>query len=426
MQLYPDQVAGVAAIRSAYSMGHRSVLFVAPCAFGKTVLFGYIAQNAAKRGKSILIIAHRTELLDQISDTLKLFDIAHGFIAADRSRQSHQVMIASIQTLAKRVKYLKFSPDMVIVDEAHHCTRLNTFGKTLAEFPGAKILGVTATPCRLSGEGLGDVFDTMVLGPDTQHLIDCGRLSPFKLFAPPTVDVSGLHIRAGDFDKAETLALMDKPVITGSAVDHYVKHAAGRPFVAFCAGITHAQNVAAQFRGVGIEAVCIHGLMDATVRRNIVSDFRHGRIMGLCSVDLISEGFDVKNIVCGLMLRPTASRGLHIQQIGRCLRLAEGKTGAIIRASAVSGAIMAGASETSVAAIDRFAADIGLAFEAGLIRREDVTQFGDVLIGKADGRRSARDITLFDSSGLAIQDLAIAKLAYSKVGQLDGLQQIEL
>lgn len=330
MQLYPDQVAGVAAIRSAYSMGHRSVLFVAPCAFGKTVLFGYIAQNAAKRGKSILIIAHRTELLDQISDTLKLFDIAHGFIAADRSRQSHQVMIASIQTLAKRVKYLKFSPDMVIVDEAHHCTRLNTFGKTLAEFPGAKILGVTATPCRLSGEGLGDVFDTMVLGPDTQHLIDCGRLSPFKLFAPPTVDVSGLHIRAGDFDKAETLALMDKPVITGSAVDHYVKHAAGRPFVAFCAGITHAQNVAAQFRGVGIEAVCIHGLMDATVRRNIVSDFRHGRIMGLCSVDLISEGFDVKNIVCGLMLRPTASRGLHIQQIGRCLRLAEGKTGAII------------------------------------------------------------------------------------------------
>lgn len=330
MQLYPDQMAGVAAIRSAYSMGHRSVLFVAPCAFGKTVIFAHIAHNAGKRGKSILIIAHRAELLDQISDTLKLFNVDHGFIAAERPKMNRQVMVASIQTLIKRVPYLKFSPDMVIVDEAHHCTKRNTFGKTLAEFPGAKLLGVTATPCRLSGEGLGDIFETMVLGPDTQHLIEAGRLSPFKLFAPPTVDTSGLHIKAGDFDKAETLALMDKPVITGSAVDHYKKHAAGKPFVAFCAGITHAQNVAAQFRTAGIDAVCIHGLMDSEVRRGVVNDFRAGRIMGLCSVDLISEGFDVKNIVCGLMLRPTASRGLHIQQIGRCLRLADGKTGAVI------------------------------------------------------------------------------------------------
>jgi DNA repair protein RadD len=239
-------------------------------------------------------------------------------------------MVASIQTLAKRVQYLKFSPDMIIVDEAHHCTKLNTFGKVLAEFPGAKILGVTATPCRLSGEGLGDVFETMVLGPDAQSLIDAGRLSQYKLFAPPTVDVSGLRVRAGDYDKAQTLALMDKPVITGSAVDHYKKHALGKPFVAFCAGITHAHNVAAQFRAEGIEAVCIHGMMDSETRKAVVNDFKTGKIMGLCSVDLISEGFDVKGIVCGLMLRPTASRGLHIQQIGRCLRLAEGKTSAVI------------------------------------------------------------------------------------------------
>lgn len=330
IQLYPDQMAAVTAIRGAYSAGKRSVLFVAPCAFGKTVLFSFIAQNAGKRGKSVLIVAHRSELLDQISDTLHLFDIDHGFIAAERPKTTRQVMVASIQTLANRVKYLKFSPDIIIVDEAHHCTKLNTFGKTLAEFPASKLLGVTATPCRLSGEGLGDIFETMILGPDTQHLIDVGRLSPFKLFAPPTVDTSKLHIRAGDFDKAETLALMDKPVITGSAVAHYQKHAAGKPFVAFCAGITHAQNVAAQFRAEGIEAVCIHGMMNSEIRRSVVDDFRTGKIMGLCSVDLISEGFDVKNIVCGLMLRPTASRGLHIQQIGRCLRLADGKEGAII------------------------------------------------------------------------------------------------
>jgi superfamily II DNA or RNA helicase len=311
-------------------MGRRSVLFVAPCAFGKTVLFSFIAQNALKRGKSTLIIAHRAELIDQISATLLRFQVPHGFIAADRGKQHFPVMVASIQTLAKRAQYMRFSPDMVIVDECHHCTKLNTFGKTLELFPGAKILGVTATPCRLSGEGLGDIFETMILGPDTQHLIDAGRLSHFKLFAPPTVDVSGLHVRAGDYDKAETLALMDKPTITGDAVSHYQKHAAGKPFVAFCAGITHAQNVAEQFRQNGIEAVCIHGMMDNDTRRSIVNDFKQGRIRGLCSVDLISEGFDVPDIQCGLMLRPTASRALHIQQIGRCLRLSQGKAFATI------------------------------------------------------------------------------------------------
>jgi len=330
IQLYPDQMAGVTAIRAAYSSGKRSVLFVAPCAFGKTCLFGFIAQNAAKKGKSVLIIAHRSELIEQISSTLKLFEVEHGFIAADRPKLHRSVMVASIQTLVKRVQYLRFSPDIIIVDEAHHCTALNTFGKTLAEFPGAKILGVTATPCRLSGEGLGDVFEEMVLGPTASELIEAGRLSPFKLFAPPTVDVSGLRIRAGDFDKHQMAALMDKPKITGDAVTHYIKHAMGKPFVAFCTGITHAQNVAAQFRASGIDAVCIHGMMDNEVRKGIVNAFRDDAIKGLCSVDLISEGFDVQGIVCGLMLRPTASRGLHIQQIGRCLRLSENKTHAII------------------------------------------------------------------------------------------------
>lgn len=330
MQLYDDQLAGITAIRAAYAAGRRSVLFVAPCAFGKTVLFSYIASSAAKRNKSTLIITHRGELIDQISDTLNKMEVEHGFIVAGRSSAIRQIMIASIQTLYKRREYTRFYPDMIIIDEAHHCTRLNTFGKTLAEFPGSKILGVTATPCRLSGEGLGDVFETMILGPDTQHMIDNGRLSPFKLFAPPTVDTSKLHIRAGDYDKAETLALMDKPKITGDAVTHYQKHANGKPFVAFCAGITHAQNVAAQFRSAGIEAVCLHGMLNDEIRRSIVNDFRRGKITGLCSVDLISEGFDVPGIVCGIMLRPTASRSLHIQQIGRCLRLADGKATAII------------------------------------------------------------------------------------------------
>lgn len=328
--LYPDQAAGATAIREAYRQGKKSPLFVAPCAFGKTVLFSFIAMGAIKRGNTVLILAHRTELIDQISETLTAFGIDHGFIAAGRKYAPRPVMVASIQTLAKRMDYYAGAHSMIIIDECHHVTRHNTFGKTLAQFPTSRLLGVTATPCRLSGEGLGDVFDTMIVGPTTQELIDAGRLSPFKLYAPPGVDVSGVKVQAGDYVQKALAKVMDKATITGDAVTHYQRHCPGKPFVAFCVSIEHATHVADQFRQAGIDAVCIHGMMDDAVRKQIVGDFRAGKITGLCSVDLISEGFNVPGIHCGIMLRPTASRSLHIQQIGRCLRTAGGKTHAVI------------------------------------------------------------------------------------------------
>ena len=327
--LRDEQATSVAAIRLAFQK-YRTVLFVAPCGFGKTVAFSYIAQGAMRRNKSVLIMAHRAELIDQISDTLKAFEIPHGFVCAGRSYEQRPVMVASIQTLYRRMKSYSPGHALIIVDEAHHATLNNTIGKTLDEFQSSKILGVTATPCRLSGEGLGDVFQTMIEGPDTQTLISAGRLSPFKLFAPPTVDTSGLRIRAGDYIPGESAALLDKPQIMGDVIGHYRKHANGKPFVAFCVSIVHAQHMAEGFRRDGIDAVCIHGLLPDIERRGIINDFRKGRIIGLTTVDLISEGFDVPGIVCGLFLRPTASRGLHIQQIGRCLRLAPEKATAIL------------------------------------------------------------------------------------------------
>lgn len=329
--LRPNQAAGVAAIRAAYATGKKAPLFVAPCAFGKTVVFSFIAHNA--KG-NVLIIAHRGELIDQISTALSQFSVDHDFIVAGHRSGNRNgakpVIIASQQTLIKRLPNLKDAPSLIVIDEAHHCTAQNTLGKILQAFPASKVLGVTATPCRLSGEGLGDIFDCMVIGPTTAELTEQGYLTPARIFSPPTVDTSGLHIQAGDFKTNEATALMDKPKITGDAVSHYLKHAAGQPFVAFCTSIEHAQHVAQSFRVNGIDAVCIHGQLDRDVRKGIDTDFRAGRITGLCSVDLVSEGYDVTGIVCGIMLRPTASRGLHIQQIGRCLRLHPGKTHAII------------------------------------------------------------------------------------------------
>lgn len=192
-----------------------------------------------------------------------------------------------------------------------------------------KLLGVTATPTRLSGEGLGDVFDTMILGPTTQELTDQGLLSPVRVFAPPSVSTAELHIRAGDFIQSESAALMDKPKITGDAVTHYRKYADGLPFIAFTCSLAHGEHVAADFRANGISALLIHGQMDRHTRKGIVNDYRNKKLTGLISVDLVGEGFDIPGIHCGIFLRPTASKGLWIQEFGRILRIAEGKSVAI-------------------------------------------------------------------------------------------------
>ena len=325
--LRPHQSAAVDAIRQAFREGKRAPLFVAPTGSGKTVLFSYIAQNAVRKGHSVLILAHRGELLDQISDTLSRFGVDHGFIAAGRPVADRLTQVASVQTLARRDPR---AFDLVIVDEAHHATARNALGKILSAHAGARLLGVTATPARLSGEGLGDLFDTLLLGPTVSELTALGLLAPARVFAPAAPDLSGVAVRAGDFVQAQSAAVMNKASVTGDVIDHYQRLAPGRPFVGFCVSIQHATDTAAQFRAAGIHAVEVHGRMDAATRRSIIEDFRRGRLLGLLSVDLISEGFDVPGIHCGISLRPTASLGLWPQQIGRCLRIAPGKTDAII------------------------------------------------------------------------------------------------
>jgi DNA repair protein RadD len=189
---------------------------------------------------------------------------------------------------------------------------------------------VTATPIRLSGEGLGDLFETMVQGPTVRELIELGALSPYRLFAPAGVDLSGVHTRMGDFVRGEIEAAMDKPSITGDAVSHYQKLAPGKRAVAFCVSVEHAVHVAEQFRAAGISAQAIDGGMDRTLRASVLSEFSAGRIQVLSSCDLISEGFDVPAIEAAILLRPTQSLGLYLQQVGRALRTHPGKTEAII------------------------------------------------------------------------------------------------
>lgn len=324
------QNEAVEALRQSYRIGKRRPLLVSPTGSGKTVLFSYMASEAKRRGNRVIILAHRAELLDQISRTLRQFSVPHGFIAPGYPNEGrHDVQVASVFALARRIQRIK-KPDLIIIDEAHHAISSSTWGKVIEAWPEARVLGVTATPCRLSGDGLSDVFDDLVHGPSVAELIDLKSLSPYRLFAPNPINLTGVHIRAGDYVKGELAAAIDKPSITGDAIREYARRANGKRAVVFCISVEHAVHVAAQFKAAGYSAASIDGGMDRGERKRIVTEFAAGRIQIMTSCDLISEGFDAPSIEVAILLRPTQSLSLYLQQVGRALRTFPGKTEAII------------------------------------------------------------------------------------------------
>jgi DNA repair protein RadD len=316
-------------IRQAYRSGLRAPLLVSPTGSGKTVMFAYIANGTSAKGNSVLILVHRQELVDQTCRTLYSFGVNHGVIAAGRTPdRSHPVQVASVQTVVRRLDF--FRPSLIIIDEAHHGTA-GSWRKVIDANPQARILGVTATPERLDGRGLKEVFDTLVRGPEVADLIEGGHLARPVYYAPPQVaNLSGLHMRGGDFAKDELAAMMDNRAITGDAVEHYARICRGAPAVAFCASVAHAQHVAEQFQSAGFRAATIDGNMDREDRREVVRKLGDGRLHVLTSCEIINEGFDLPLVTAAILLRPTMSLGLHLQQIGRVLRPAPGKDRAVI------------------------------------------------------------------------------------------------
>lgn len=295
------------------------------------MLFSAIAESSEKRGRRVLIMAHRIELVDQIVSSLRNFDVTPDIIAASYGRSAgrhraanRSIAVASVPTLASRLESYT-PPTLIICDECHHVRRDGQYDQIFRAFPQARVLGVTATPIRLDGRGLLGHFDHMIVGPTPKQLTAMGHLVRPRIFAPPTVDTSGLHKRMGEFKTDESESLMDKPSITGDALSHYRQHADGLPGLIFCTSVKHAEHVAEQFRQGGIAAVSLNGNTDKNVRRMVVDDFRRGAVRILASCDLFSEGFDVPGAHVGIMLRPTSSLGLYLQQCGRMARPAPGK-----------------------------------------------------------------------------------------------------
>ena len=329
MPLRPYQEQAIASVRIAVMQSDRALL-VMPTGSGKTVVFSEICRLAREKKRKVLILVHRRELIKQASDKLKKAGVRHGIIASGFNPSRSPVQVASVQTLIRRLNTSSFTPDLIIIDEAHHAVA-GSWDKIIGHFSDAKIIGVTATPSRLDGRGLGSHFSTLVSGPSVAQLTKLGFLSQHRVFAPPVIaDLKNVKTRAGDYANDQLSAAMDRPTITGDAISHYARLADGLPAIAFCCSVAHAESVCEAFNAAGYRAKLVTGKMKMEERDEAISGLADGRTQILCSVDVVSEGTDVPAVSAAILLRPTQSEALYLQQVGRILRPQPGKIAIVL------------------------------------------------------------------------------------------------
>ncbi len=273
--LRPYQETFIRDIFAAFRGGARSVVAVAPTGSGKTVAFADVVAKA-RPNMRVLIAAHRIEILDQISAALCRVGVAHGRIAPGYDSTDQNVQIASIPTFGRRLDQWRDRRfDLIVADECHHAVAPG-WAATLASQPRAPILGFTATPERLDGRGLSDIFDSMVIGPTTAELIAGGYLAPFVVFAPAGApSMEGVRIRMGDFATDDLRERMGAVVIR-SAVDEYRRIAPGQRALAFCVDIEHSKAVANAFCEAGIGAAHVDGDTPADERKAVLGALAAG------------------------------------------------------------------------------------------------------------------------------------------------------
>lgn len=327
--LRPYQTQALDGCRAAYAAGHRGVLLQMPTGAGKTMTASTVVHGAAAKRNPVWWLCHRRELVEQASQTFHQLGIPHGTVQAGYVSDPHAlVQVGSIQTVAKRADQIP-EPALIVFDESHHIGA-KSWDELFHRFPRAKVLGLTATPWRLDGQGLGTWFGAMVEGPTTAELIAEGSLSPYRLFAPAIPDLSDVGTTAGDYQRGALAKAMDKPQIVGDAIGHYTKLCPGKRAVAFAAGVENSKHIVAQFLAAGISAEHVDGSMSTEERDAKVDRFRRGETLILSNSDLFGEGFDVPAIEAAILLRPTKSLSLYLQQVGRALRPFPGKAEAII------------------------------------------------------------------------------------------------
>ena len=294
MQLRGYQQDIINKCRIAFKNGYKRPLIVLPCGAGKTVCFAYMAHRHT--GKTWFLV-HRQELVDQAKNIVG---------------ESDNIYIGMVGTALKKAP---FPPSMIIFDEAHHATA-NTWQKIINAYPNVYIIGLTATPCRLDGSPLGKIFDCLIEGVDANWLIDNKYLSSYLYYAP-NINTMLPKIKGSDFDTSQ---IEYKSKIYGD-INKYITN---KKTIIYCPNIAFSQAIANQVGGVHFD-----GNTPKHERERIIHDFRVGKIKILCNVDLIGAGFAVPDCECVMLLRPTMSVALYIQQSMRCLRYQPDKVATI-------------------------------------------------------------------------------------------------
>lgn len=302
----------------AYKDGYKAPCIVLPCGGGKSVITAAAAKSFTDENKTVLFLVHRRELCTQIFSS---------FVKAGVDMNLCRIMM--VQTMARRLKNAAV-PDLIITDENHH-SLANTYKKIYNAFPSSLRLGVTATPERLDGSGLIDVNDFLIEGVDAQWLIENNYLSPYDYYAP-NIKMPKFKVKRGEFDITQVSAFFRDNIkkIYGDTLSHYKRLADGKQAICYLPGVEASKQTADLFTLGGIPAAHIDGTTPEAERSRIINDFRDGRIRILCNVDIISEGFDVPDCECVILLRPTKSLTLFIQQAMRCMRYKPDKRAVII------------------------------------------------------------------------------------------------
>lgn len=343
-----------------WDAGKQFVAMVSATGSGKSMTLTAIVRSERDRGQYVLVLAHRQELITQLSDTMGRMEIRHQIIAANKvvrfaakqSMENHginyvdptaRVFVASVQSMrAEKVAELaKLGNKLTVVqDEFHHATKKSkTWGGVLTPLmnAGARGLGPTATPCRADGQGLSretdGYADVIVEGPTMRWLIDNGYLSQYKIYCPPT----DLHLEnvetsktTGDYKEKELKAEIGRSHIVGDIVSHYLKICPGKRGITFTVGVDTAEEVAEEYRKRGVPAIALSGRNADEERVQAIRDLKSGKILQIVNDSLIGEGVDIPAVEVVSFARPTQSYALYAQMFGRALRPFQGKSHAII------------------------------------------------------------------------------------------------
>src|SRR6516162_2647857 len=333
-RLRPYQRKVVDRINAQLEGGRRRICVVAPTGSGKTIVAAVLIAEAVARSEHVLFVAHRRELIEQTSQKLHAVGVDHGIIQAGYpTRPGASVQVASIQTLharALRSAKIELPPaDLLFVDEAHH-VRARTYAGLIEAYPDAVVIGLTATPCRGDGRGLGNIFQALVECPSVAKLTRDGYLVPVRIFAPVRPNLSGIRVERGDYVESQLVTRMNTDRLVGDIIEHWHRLGEGRRTVVFTVNVAHSLHIRNEFRRSGVLAEHIDGGTPIEERKAILAGFAAGNVDVVCNCAVLTEGWDRPEASCLIMARPTKSLGLYRQMVGRILRPAPGKIDAVI------------------------------------------------------------------------------------------------